>query len=76
MAVHVFLFLLMFFLILSLALLWSLSCLHLQPSNSKAGRRRTMVHRLLKLRTPLDCPICRLSCSGMRPAPAEVASLV
>ena len=31
-----------------------------------------MVHRLLKPRTPLDCPICRLSCSGVRPAPAPV----
>ncbi len=34
-----------------------------------------MVHRLLKPRTPLDCPSCRLACTpspGMRPAPALV----
>jgi hypothetical protein len=27
-------------------------------------------------RTPLDCPICRLCSSGVRPASAEVAPLV
>ena len=31
-----------------------------------------MVQRLLKPRTPLDCPICRLSSSGVRPASAPV----
>jgi IS1 family transposase/transposase-like protein len=71
MAVHMFMFLLVF-LLLSLALLWRLDWLHLQPSPSQAGRRRTLVHRLLRPRTPLDCPICRLSSSGMRPAPAPV----
>jgi hypothetical protein len=68
MAVHVFLF----FLIFSLALLWRLCWLPLQPSHSPAGNRRTMVHRLLKPRTPLDCPICRLASSSVRPAPAPV----
>jgi hypothetical protein len=72
MAVHVFVFLLVFTLILSLALLWRLDRLHLQSSPSQAGRRRTLVHRLLRPRTPLDCPICRLSSSGVRPAPAPV----
>jgi transposase-like protein len=72
MAIQVVLFLLVSFLILSLALLWRLDWLHLQPSHSKAGSRRAMVHRLLKPRTPLDCPICRLSSSGVRPAPAPV----
>jgi hypothetical protein len=72
MAVHVFVFLLVFILILSLALLWRLDRLHLQSSPSQAGRRRTLVHRLLRPRTPLDCPICRLSSSGVRPAPAPV----
>jgi transposase-like protein len=36
---------------------------------------RTTVQRLLKPRTPLDCPACRLSCtpsSGVRPAPTPV----
>ena len=79
MAVQVFLFLLVFFLILSLTLLWCLDWLHLQPSRSQAGRRRTMVQRLLKPRTPLDCPICRLSsplligCEACAPACASPA---
>ncbi len=72
MAIQVFVFLLVSFLILSLALLWRLDWLHLQPSPSQAGRRRTLVQRLLKPRTPLDCPLCRLSSSGVRPAPAPV----
>ena len=76
MTFQIVLFLLVFFLILSLALLWRLCWLHLQPSDSQAGRRRTPLHRLLKPRTPLDCPLCRLSSSGVRPAPAEVAPLV
>jgi hypothetical protein len=63
MAVHVFLFLLVCFLILSFAPPRRLACLHLQASSSQAGSRRTMVHRLLKPRTPLDCPLCRL-CSS------------
>ena len=77
MAVDVFLFLLVNFL-LCLALLWRLSRPHLQPSNSPAGRRRPPLHRLLKPRTPLDCPACRLAStpsSGVRPASAEVAPL-
>jgi transposase-like protein len=70
MAVHV--FLLVVCLILSLALLWCLDRHHLQSSPLKAGRRSTLVHRLLRPRTPLDCPICRLSSSGVGPAPAPV----
>jgi IS1 family transposase/transposase-like protein len=72
MANQVFVFLLVFFLILSLALLWRLCWLFLQHSHSQAGGRRTMVHRLLKPRTPLDCPICRLCTSAIRPVPAPV----
>jgi hypothetical protein len=75
MAIQVLVFLLVSFLILSLALLWWLDWLHLQPSHSQAGAVRTTVQRLLKPRTPLDCPICRLCSSGVRPAPAEVAPL-
>jgi hypothetical protein len=77
MAVDVFLFLLVIFL-LCLALLWRLCWLHLQPSHSPARRRRSPAHRLLKPRTPLDCPACRLAstpASGVRPASAEVTSL-
>jgi IS1 family transposase len=71
MAVQVFLFLLVF----SLALLWRLGRLHRQPSHSKTGAVRTTVQRLLKPRSPLDCPSCRLSCApspAARPAAAPV----
>jgi hypothetical protein len=73
-AVHVFLFLLVIFL-LCLALLWRLGWPHLQPSNSSAGRKRIPLHRLLKPRTPLDCPACRLAStqsSGVKAACAPV----
>ncbi len=63
MALHLFVFLLVFFLILFLVLLWRFYWLHLQPSPFKAGVVRTTVHRLLKPRTPLDCPSCRLACT-------------
>jgi hypothetical protein len=75
MALHVFVFLLVFFLILFLVLLWRLYGLHLQPSHFKAGAVRTTVQRLLKPRTPLDCPSCRLACTpspSVRPASAPV----
>ena len=72
MVFHDFLFLLVVLLLLSLVLLGRLSWLHLQCSHSSAGSRRALVHRLLKPRTPLDCPICRLSSSGVRPAHAPV----
>jgi hypothetical protein len=76
MSLHVFGFLLVFFLILGLALLWRLCWLPLQPSHSQAARRRPLVHRLLKPRTPLDCPACRLSCThssvaGSAPVPVR-----
>jgi hypothetical protein len=75
MTVHVFVFLLVSFLILSLARLGRLCWLHLQPSHSQAGRRRPLIPRRLKPRTPLDCPACRLSCahsSVVGPVPAPV----
>ncbi len=75
MAFHVFLFLLVFFLLLSLALLWRLSWFHLQPSHSQAARRRTLVHRLLKPRSLDDCPACGLASSvsaGADPSPRPV----
>jgi hypothetical protein len=75
MTFHVFLILLVFFLLLALALLWRLSWLPLEPSHSPAGSRRTMIHRLLRPRTPLDCLLCRLCSPGVRPAPAEVTPL-
>ena len=75
MAIQVFVFLLVFFSSSRLPLLCRLCWLYLQPSHSKAGRRRTLVHRLLKPRTPLDCPICRLCSLAVRPASAEVTPL-
>jgi len=53
---------------LSLALLCRLCWPSLQSSHSQTGSRRTLVQRLLKPRTPLDCPICRLSSSGVKPS--------
>jgi IS1 family transposase/transposase-like protein len=75
MAFHVFLFLLVFFLLLSLALLWRLSWFHLQPSHSQAAKRRTLVQRLLKPRSPDDCPACLLASTrspGAEPVPAPM----
>jgi hypothetical protein len=75
MALHVFVFLLAVCLLLSLALLWRLDWFPLRPSSSQAGAVRNTVHRLLKPRTPLDCPSCRLAStpsSGGEPALAPV----
>ncbi len=75
MAFQIYVFLLVFFLIFFLALLWRHGWLPLQLSPSQAGSVRTMVHRLLKPRTPLDCPSCRQACTpspSMRPACAPV----
>jgi hypothetical protein len=81
MTLHVFLFLFVVCL-LSLALLWRLGWLRLQPSHSRGGIIHSRVHRLLRPRTPLDCPACRLSStssSEAEPTPvrpwSEVKSL-
>ena len=73
---HVLLLLLASFLLLLLcALCWP----HPGPIQSRAAAKmRTTLHRLLKPRTPDDCPACRLtstSSPGAGPAPADVASL-
>jgi hypothetical protein len=60
MGLHVFWFLLVFFL-LCLAVLWRSNWLPLRPSHAPGGAKRTMFHRLLKPRTPDDCPACRLA---------------
>jgi hypothetical protein len=78
MAFHGFLFLLVVFLLLCLVLLWRLCWPHLQPFHSRGGARRSTLHRLLKPRSPDDCPACRLgstASSGTGPVPADVASL-
>jgi hypothetical protein len=56
MALHMFVFLLVVCLLLSLALLWRLDLFPLRPSSSGGGARRTKLHRLLKPRSPEDCP--------------------
>jgi hypothetical protein len=75
MAVHVYVFLLVVFLMLGLARLGRLCWLPLQPFHSQAGAVCTTVHRLLKPRTPLDCPVCRLASTpspSVRPSSAPV----
>jgi len=71
MALHVFLFLLVVCHLLCLALLCRHCWLHLQPSHARGGAVHSTIQRLLKPRTPLDCPACANS-PGMRPAPATV----
>ncbi len=77
MALHlfVFVFLLVVCLFLCLALLWRLDWFRLQPSSSRDAAKRTLLHRLLKPRTPDDCPACRLAStatSAGEPGPAPV----
>ena len=75
MAVHVYIFLLVGCFLFFLALLWRLDWLHLQPSHSGGGAKRSRFHRLLKPRCPDDCPACRLAStasSGEEPAPGPV----
>jgi IS1 family transposase/transposase-like protein len=75
MALHVYVFLLVVFLILTLALLWRLDWLHLQPFHSRGRAIHSTTQRLLKPRTPRECPTCRLAStpsSGGGPVPAPV----
>lgn len=75
MAFQIDVFLPMLFLILTLAWLWHHGWLPLQPIHFKTETMRTTVHRLLKPRTPDDCPVCRLTstaASGEGPEPGLV----
>jgi transposase-like protein len=77
MALHVFLFvfLLVVCFLLSLVLLWRLDWFHVRSSSSRGEAKRTTVQRLLKPRSPDDCPACRLTStpsSGKGPAPLPV----
>src|SRR5579863_3629259 len=76
MAFHVFLFLLVFFLLLSLALLCFLWWPHRGPARSRAAAKiRSTLPRLLKPRSPDDCPACRLASpasSARGPSPLPV----
>src|SRR6266516_1073026 len=56
-----YLFLLLFFLILCLAGLWHFYLPPHYPPDSRIGAVHTRVQRLLKPRSPGDCPVCRLS---------------
>ena len=72
---HVYMFLLVVCLFLSLALLWRLCLFPLRPSSLRGGVKRSTLQRLLKPRTPDDCPACRLTStpsSGRGPASLPV----
>jgi hypothetical protein len=60
MTLHVFFLLLLFVLMFSLARLCSFCWPHHGPAQSAAAKR-TPLHRLLKPRSPHDCPACRLA---------------
>ena len=75
MSVHVYVFLLVSFLILSLARLGRLCWFSLRPSHLRGKGKRGTLHRLLKPRCPDDGPACRLAStasSGAGPAPTPV----
>jgi hypothetical protein len=74
MALHVFLFLLVICL-LSLARLGRHDWLNLPPSHTRGGVIHSTAQRLLKPRTPDDCPTCRLASTlspRVEPAPGPV----
>jgi hypothetical protein len=75
MSPQLFLFLLVCFFFLSLALLWQQGWLLLRPSPSPRRAKPSRAHRLLKPRTRLDCPDSRHSgnpSSLVEPPPAQV----
>ena len=60
MSLHVFVFLLVVCLLL-LARFGRLDWSPLRPASSPGGAKRSTLHRLLKPRSPDDCPACRLA---------------
>jgi IS1 family transposase len=75
MVLPMFVFLLVVCLLLSLVMLWGYDWLHLRPSLSQGGAKRSRLHRMLKPRCPDDCPACRLTSptsSGGETAPGPV----
>ena len=75
MTLHLLVFLLVVCLLLVLALLWYLDRLPLRPSSPKGAAKRSSLTRLLKPRTPDDCPACSLASkpsSAVVPAPLPV----
>ena len=74
MTLHMFFLLLLYVLLYALARLYFLCWPHHGPAQSAAARR-TPLHRLLKPRSPRDCPACRLFStlsSVVEPAPPPV----
>jgi IS1 family transposase len=74
MPIQVYVFLLVVCLLLCLAPLWRHDWLHLQPCSTRGGAKRSTLHRLLKPRSPDDCPACRLASttsSAIVPAPVR-----
>ena len=63
MALHVYMFLLVVCLLLCLARLGHLDWFPLRPSSSQGEAKRSRLSRLLKPRSPDDCPACRLACT-------------
>ncbi len=65
MALHLFVFILLLVvrLLLLLVPLWRLDWLRFRPSSSPGGAGRSTFPRLLKPRSPDDCPACRLASS-------------
>ena len=75
MALHPFVSLLVVCPLLALALLWRLDWFPLRPASSQGAAKSTMLPRLLKPRSPDDCPGCRLgptALSAVVPAPVPV----
>ena len=75
MSLHVYVFLLVVCFLFSLTLLWCLDWFRLRSSSTQGGAKRSRLQRLLKPRSPDDCPACRLaspaSSAGV-PAPTPV----
>jgi hypothetical protein len=67
MVLHLFVFLLMVCLLLSLALLWRLYWLHQHPSSPQGGAKRSTLHRLLNPRCP-DPRIAQRDMTGSQAA--------
>jgi hypothetical protein len=75
MALHVFVFLFLVCLLLSLARLGRLDWFHARPSYLRGGAKCGRLQRLLKPGSPDDCPACRLASpasSGGEPTPTPV----
>jgi transposase-like protein/IS1 family transposase len=75
MVLHVLVFLFAVCFLLSLTLLECLDWFPFRPSSSGGAAKHTTLHRLLKPRSPNDCPACLLAStapSGGGPAPGPV----